>query len=64
MRTIYHLPLDLSVTNYDWLVNGAAQTKVDTYLGEEHTFNENTEVKPLLVALHLRSLAMTSPLCV
>ena len=37
-------------------MNGAAQTKVESYLEEEHTFNEYTEVKSQLVAQHLRSL--------
>uniref|UniRef100_A0A3B3UAK3 Dynein axonemal heavy chain 12 n=1 Tax=Poecilia latipinna TaxID=48699 RepID=A0A3B3UAK3_9TELE len=29
--------------SYDWLVNGTAQTQVDTFLEEEHTFEEFTE---------------------
>ncbi|XP_056445731.1 dynein axonemal heavy chain 12 isoform X2 [Gadus chalcogrammus] len=39
------------VTNYDWLVNGAAQTKVESYLEEEHTFNEYTELVEEFLAL-------------
>ncbi|PWA31711.1 hypothetical protein CCH79_00006705 [Gambusia affinis] len=31
------------VKSYDWLVNGTAQTQVDTFLEEEHTFEEFTE---------------------
>uniref|UniRef100_A0A3Q2D0D5 Uncharacterized protein n=1 Tax=Cyprinodon variegatus TaxID=28743 RepID=A0A3Q2D0D5_CYPVA len=33
------------VKNYDWLVNGTAQTQVDTFLNEEHSFDEYTKVK-------------------
>ncbi|XP_008412159.1 dynein heavy chain 12, axonemal [Poecilia reticulata] len=31
------------VESYDWLVNGTAQMQVDTFLEEEHTFEEFTE---------------------
>ncbi|KAM4737020.1 LOW QUALITY PROTEIN: dynein axonemal heavy chain 12-like [Anableps anableps] len=31
------------VKNYDWLVNGTAQTQVNTFLEEEHTFDEYTK---------------------
>ncbi|XP_038127258.1 dynein heavy chain 12, axonemal [Cyprinodon tularosa] len=31
------------VKNYDWLVNGTAQTQVDTFLNEEHSFDEYTK---------------------
>lgn len=33
------------VKNYDWLVNGTAQTQLDTFLNEEHSFDEYTKVK-------------------
>ncbi|CAL8325422.1 unnamed protein product [Merluccius merluccius] len=39
------------VTNYDWLVNGAARTKVENYLEEEHTFDEHTELVEEFLAL-------------
>ncbi|MEQ2250438.1 hypothetical protein ILYODFUR_000797 [Ilyodon furcidens] len=31
------------VKNYDWLVNGTVQTQVDTFLEEEHSFDEYTK---------------------
>lgn len=40
------------VKSYDWLVNGTAQTQVDTFLEEEHTFEEFTEVKNLKAELN------------
>ncbi|XP_062872057.1 dynein axonemal heavy chain 12 [Trichomycterus rosablanca] len=35
--------LQYYVTNYDWLVNGSAQTLVETFLMEDHSFDEFTE---------------------
>uniref|UniRef100_A0A3Q3B332 Dynein axonemal heavy chain 12 n=1 Tax=Kryptolebias marmoratus TaxID=37003 RepID=A0A3Q3B332_KRYMA len=32
-----------SYNSYDWLVNGTAQSKVDTFMKEEHSFNEYTK---------------------
>uniref|UniRef100_A0A8D3AAF5 Dynein axonemal heavy chain 12 n=1 Tax=Scophthalmus maximus TaxID=52904 RepID=A0A8D3AAF5_SCOMX len=31
------------VDNYDWLVNGTAQAQVETFMGEEHSFDEYTK---------------------
>lgn len=32
------------VDSYDWLVNGTAQAKVETFMEEEHSFDEYTKV--------------------
>jgi len=33
------------VDNYDWLVNGTAQVQVDTFIEEDHSFDEYTKVR-------------------
>lgn len=35
------------VKKYNWLVNGTAQTQVNTFLAEKHTFDEYTKVRIL-----------------
>lgn len=36
--------LYFAVKNYDWLVNGTAQTRVKKFIDEHHSFDEYTKV--------------------
>ena len=34
----------ISVDTYDWVVNGEAKTKIQTFMDEDHTFEEYCKV--------------------
>lgn len=38
------LSLYFAVDKYDWLVNGTAQTQMEKFMREEHSFDEYTQV--------------------
>jgi len=44
LKNIYMFLLYFAVDNYDWLLTGTAQARVEKLLEEEHSFDEYTEV--------------------